>query len=208
LPKCDPDDGTKHKFTVAERNETHARVRRACKALGAAPVICAYMDAIVERESSGNPGARHHRGRDSDGVQENGLGAMGLSKRWHRDKWPGKDEDPYFCSPEVSATVAHAIFWRAMIRYQADTVADIQSIYGGHWKCHRDPMTGERAGCFASRDYGPDSPLCRRMERRGYSCYTPIKIEDLGRKIPLRDRRKFALGLMDTWAQGLPTPQN
>jgi hypothetical protein len=199
IPKCSPDDGERHPFTAAQREETRVRVQRTCKALEASPVICAYMDAIVIRESSGNAGVRHHKGTDADGVREDGLGAMGLSKRWHHDKWPGRDEDPMFCAPEVSAVVAHTIFWRAMDRFQADTVPDIQSIYGGHWKCHKDPDTGLRVGCFPSRDYSPQSPMCARMRARGFNCYQPIRTEDLGKRIAFKDRRAFALGLMKSW---------
>jgi hypothetical protein len=185
-PSCDPVDGEKSKITKADRLETRERIQAVCEELGASPIICAYYDLIVVRESSGRAGVRHSLGTRGQG--ENGLGALGLSLVWHKDKWPGKDEDPMFCSPEASAVVAHAIFWRAMKRYHAESIGDIQSIFGGFFTCTGE---GSDRACFPSREYEDGSHLCNNMERRGFSCHTTISREDLGREIAFGQRRDF-----------------
>ncbi len=176
-------------ITKAERKETRARVQAVCQEVGASPIICAYMDAIVVRESSGRAGVRHTKG-----TRENGLGAMGLSLHWHKDKWWGKDEDPYFCSPEVSATVALAVFHRAF-RYHAKNVKDVQMIYGGHFRCAGE---GETRHCWIVYPPRFTSDICARMRKRKnangkpYRCNQRITKKDLGRKISLGERRAFA----------------
>jgi hypothetical protein len=191
---CDPETGEHRPLTHAIREETRARVRAVCSHLKASPAVCAYMDAIVVRESSGNPGVRHTKGEG-----ENGLGAMGLSLKHHADKWPGRDEDPMFCLPEVSALVAHSIFWRAVDRYHAESIPEIQSIYGGFWECVGE---GAEHRCFASREYGPRSMMCKRMRARGFACHSFIGPEDLGKKIPFKDRRALALRLHENFQPG------
>lgn len=177
------------KITVAQRQETRDRVQAVCKAVEASPITCAYMDAIVVRESSGRPGVRHTKGNG-----ENGLGAMGLSLRWHKDKWWGKDENPYFCSPEVSAVVALAIFHRAF-RYRARNILDIQMIYGGHFRCEED---GKERYCQITYPSRYVSDICARMRKRknaggrSYRCRQNVQKKDLGRVISLGERRAFA----------------
>ena len=176
-------------ITPEARADTRRRVQNVCKAVGASRIICAYMDAIVVRESSGRSGVRHTKGKN-----ENGLGAMGLSLRWQKDKWPGDDEDPMFCSPEVSAVVALAVFHRAFKKYKAHDLIDVQGIYGGHWECWYQHFPNEKPKrlCRARRNYRHVGGLCKRMKARGFSCKKPITRRDLGKFISKRERREFA----------------
>lgn len=184
-PVCDPRGGPKHEWTKAQRMETRRRVRNVAKLLGVAPHVRAYLDLIVVRESSGSPSVRHSRGR-----REDGLGSMGLSLRWHRDKWPARDEDPMFCLPEVSAVVAIAILWRAVKRFNAATVLELQAIYSGSWTCTR--WQGRRK-CWAEPTARTIRLTCPGMAHRGFSCGDAVSPDDLGRYVPLRERRAFAL---------------
>ena len=186
---CDPVDGAQHLWTPEAREETRRRVQRACKAAGASPLVCAYADAVVVRESDGRPSIRHTLGEG-----ENGLGPMGLSLRWHADKWPGEDEDPMFCTPEASFVVAHAIMWRALTRYQATTILDVQAVYAGRWRC---VDTAEGRSCFADPTRQTEKAICKRMQLRGFSCHQRVTRKDLGRKIPLAKRREFVEQLLE-----------
>ena len=170
------------------RQETRLRVRRACRAAGASPIICAFADAVVVRESGGRAGVRHTLGHN-----EHGLGAMGLSLRWHRDKWPGLDDDPQLCKPEVSFAVAHAIMWRAVRRYEAQSVLDLQAVYAGDWFCQRDAHGRRR--CRPDPSGRTAASICARMRHRGFSCRQKITPRDLGRRVKAADRRAWALGL-------------
>lgn len=187
IGQCDSADGSDRvQWTADDREEVRRRVRRACRSLGASPKLCAYYDAVVVRESSGMASVRHTLGKD-----ENGLGPMGLSLKWHADKWPGRDEDPAFCTPEVSLAVAHAIVWRAVERYHAESLLDVQAIYGGRWSCNTTD-TGERV-CFADPGQTTVDSVCSRMRARGFSCYSLLTRADLGARIPRRERRAWAL---------------
>lgn len=179
--QCDA-PGERSSYTVAEALETKARVQAVCKAVGAKPIVCAYLDSVVARESSGNKRRRHVIGKG-----ENGLGPMGLSLRWQRDKWPGKDEDPMFCVPEVSAVVTLAIMRRAFVRYHAESIVDVQAIFGGRWRCGGEPRR-----CWADVTPRTVSAICGRLKARGHSCWAPVSLADLGRPIPYRERRAFA----------------
>lgn len=174
------------KVTAAERQETRQRVQAVCHEVGAKPIVCDYMDAIVVRESSGRAGVRHTKGKN-----ENGLGPMGLSLRWHADKWPGTDEDPMFCQPEVSALVALSIFHRAF-RYRAQNILDVQMIYGGHKGHH-----GEGRNKIYWITYPPklERDICARMKRRGRYCRSHVSKRDLGRVVKLGERRALAAKL-------------
>lgn len=185
---CDPVEGPRPKWSKEARMETRKRVRRACKATKASPALCAFADAVVVRESSGRAGVRH-----TLGAGENGLGAMGLNIASHRDKWPGQDEDPMFCVPEVSFAVVHAILWRAVTRYHASDWVDVQAIYSGRWQCNEGEDGVRR--CFADSDERTARLICSRMAGRGHDCYEPILPKHLGRKIPFGQRREWALSL-------------
>ena len=194
MGECDPPgEPRQHWWPKSLRQETHARVQRACRDMGGSPIICAYMDLIVERESHGRAGVRHHRGKN-----ENGLGPMGLSKHWQAGRWPGKDEEPMFCQPEASAIVAQALFYRAFDHYSARTVAELQSIYAGKWFCYRE---NGRRRCEASQRYYSRGHLCSQMKARGFSCKTKLTRSDLGRRFKRADRRTF---VEEQIAKGVP----
>jgi hypothetical protein len=128
---CDPDDG-QASWTRAEKQRTRDRIARACALAGGSPNYCEFWQAAITRESWGGvASAVHTRGTDVDGEQEYGLGALGLSRKWHRDKWPGDDELPAFCTPEAAFLVGHAIAMRAIVHYHAETLVEIQAVYGG-----------------------------------------------------------------------------
>ena len=184
IGQCDPVAGPRGRWTAEQRREVRRRVRRACReGLRASPIVCAYYDAVVVRESSGNPGARHTLGKG-----ENGLGAMGLSLRWHADKWPGRDEDPAWCTPEASLVVAHAVVWRAFTRYHARTMLDVQAVYAGRWTCHGE---GRARECWPEPTPRTGRAICGRLQARGFSCDAPITRKDLGRRIPYGKRRAW-----------------
>lgn len=193
IGQCDPRSGARFVWTKEARAETRARVRHACQAAEASPLVCAFADAVVIRESSARAGVRHSKGR-----KEDGLGAMGLSLRWHRDKWPGKDEDPMFCRPEVSFAVAHAIMWAAVTRYHAANILEIQAVYSGKWDCWKDPKG--RRQCRAAPTHRTVRSICSRMEMRGFSCYTPLTSKDLGHRIRRQDRRDWAEEVMSSFS--------
>lgn len=186
------------KVSATERRETRVRVRAACEAFyvgtdvsrEAIDLICESMDAIVVRESSGRAGVRHTGGKD-----ENGLGAMGLSIDWQSGKWPGKDEDPYFCSPEVSVIVAMAIFHRAF-RYGVYDMRGVQAIYGGHFECRGE---GRNRSCWALYHKDLTNDFCARLKKRGQRCTKQLTEKDLGRKVKFGERRAFADKLRRLW---------
>jgi hypothetical protein len=207
---CDS-PGERTTWANSDKARTRARVRAACEALGASPIVCAYDDAVVWRESFGGAASvRHTRGKDADGTPEHGLGPMGLSLRWHAGKWAGNDEDPAFCSPEVSVAVAHEIYWRAVTAYGADSIADIQAIYAGHFVCEtvdhfgwlgRVPFVGpviERWLPKPVRDCRPDptaegeQDICDRMAARDFNCHAVVTAEDLGRRLEPAEMRSWA----------------
>lgn len=193
---CDSVEGNKlpGSRTKEAKRDTRRRVQRACRAMGMSNSICVMMDVIVCRESScGVTSVRHTRGTRGKG--ENGLGAMGLSLRWQSDKWPGRDEDPMFCVPEVSAVVTSAIFWRALKAYDAKDFRDLQAIFAGRF------FKDEFGKYFAKRSYRGDRDICNRLASRGINCKTKINRAKLGRFIPKDARRQFVERLR---AKGTP----
>lgn len=219
IGQCDPRDGEPYAWSLAMRRDVRARAQQACVSLGAAPIICLYVDEIIVRESSGRASIRHSRGNGEDG-----LGPMGLSLRWHADKWEGDDEDPKFCQPEVSVLVALEIMRRAIDRYNAVDIVGIQAVFGGHWRCERrdeyvrieagawasvavatsrgrlfatplDLAVGLAVGRSGSRECFPEPKsldICDRLRRRGYSCWEQIGVDSLGPRVRLGDRRRKA----------------
>lgn len=194
IGQCSPVDGPRVKWTAKDKQEVRRRVRDACRrVLRASPLLCAYYDAVVVRESfGGNAGVRHTLGKG-----ENGLGPMGLSLDWHKDKWPGTDEDPAFCTPEVSLITAHAVVWRAFDRYNARDLVDVQAIYSGRWSAGTD-ADGEKI-YYAEPSARTYKIICGRMEKRGFSCTQKMTKKDLGKKVRYRDRR----GWVETVLAGL-----
>lgn len=185
--------GDKREPWTAERKAmTRERVAAATRDLGVSAEIAAYHQLIVWRESfGGEASVRHSLGEDVLG-QEDGLGAYGLSLRWHRDKWPGDDEDPAFCTPEVSTSVVHEIIWRAVTRYGARNLVEIQAVYAGAVRC-RD------GACRFTISPARRRGLCARATRRGLSCWAPITTRDLGRRLGDEERRSWALGMARRW---------
>lgn len=205
IGQCDPVGASRDErlpWTKEMREEVRQRVKWACRhELKASPIVCAYYDAVVVRESSGRASIRHTLGKG-----ENGLGAMGLSLRWHHDKWPGKDEDPAWCTPEASLITAHAIVWRAFDRYHAENALDIQAVYGqGGGDCFMqyNPKTRkEKRVCYASPTNRTVKSICSRMKARGFSCYQRITKKDLGLKVPRSKRRAWVEQVLEN----LPAP--
>ncbi len=204
---CDPVDGPRRKWTAQERQETRARVVAACEALGAAPIVCAYADLVVVRESSGRASIRHTKGQD-----EHGVGPMGLGIRPHQDKWPG-DPDPDWCTPEASLVVAHEESWRAADHWGARSIPGIHAIYGAGvggcsalrpmWWRHV-PGLAQLLRFVPRRSCRPGLPrhrprLCSRLRARGHSCAATIGPEDLGRRLPLEERRAWAMAQARRW---------
>mgnify|MGYP007022321895 CR=1 FL=1 len=223
-PYCDPSGVKARRYSKAETMETRERVQAVCKHVGASKPVCAYLDAVVVRESSGRAGVRHTKGTPEKGITENGLGPMGLSLHWHRDKWPGKDEDPMFCHPEVSALVALDIVHRAYGKWGARNLTEVQAIYGGSWGCFR-PEANTRASApidagvrviagmlgfvippiesldlRGEKECGPvitarTRNVCRRLDRYDVSCWRELSKEDIGTLPPMDERRDLAARL-------------
>lgn len=186
IGECAPVGSSRIKMSPENKAEVRRRVHDACEnILKASPTVCAFYDALVRRESyGGNSSVRHTKG-----VNENGAGPMGLSLIWHKDKWPGKDEDPAFCTPEASLIVAHAIVWRAFTRYHARNMVDAQAIYSGRWYCARYGATSRK--CYADPSSRTRRLICGRMRDSGFSCNTKVTRADLGVKVHLNDRRAW-----------------
>jgi hypothetical protein len=185
IGQCDPEGRPREVIWHREtRKEVRKRVKDACEHAKAAPIVCAFADAVVMRESAGRAGVRHTLGH-----REVGLGAMGLSTRWQASRWPG-DADPDFCVPEVSFAVAHAIMWSAWRKYRARNILELQSVFGsggGHCvdgKCRPD-VQGRHV-----------KSICGRMKRRGFDCTTKLHAKDLGEWIPKAERQSWVAELV------------
>lgn len=189
---CDPVDGPPIRWSAEQRDEVRDRVGAACKALGAAPPVCAWLRVAGARESSWSPSVRHVRGRN-----EHGLGALGLSLRWHRRKWPGGGE-PAFCSPEAATIVALDIVRRAQVTWGARDLRDVQAVYAGRFRC---VIEQGRPECFIVRDPAKDRDVCERLEQHGVDCRAPLPKRAAGRHVPVHKRPEVAEGLARRWAE-------
>lgn len=192
---CDPDDGGRS-WTRAQKQRTRDRVAKACEYVGGSPLYCEFWQAAITRESWGGvASAVHTRGTDVDGDTEDGLGPLGISRKWHASKWPGDDELPALCTPEVSFLIGHAIALRAVEAYGASTLVEIQAVYGGGVGVVRCRATGLPSwlrwfgfGWLVERTAGSEceirptgrhvAAVCDRM--RWEDCTRPITREDLG----------------------------
>ena len=184
--------GYRTPWTPEAKAQTRARVQAVTSELGVSRAVAAYHQAILWRESfGGEASVRHTLGEDVRG-QEDGLGPYGLSLRWHRDKWPGENEDPAFCSPEVSAVVAHEIMWRAVTRHGASTLLEVQAVYAG---------AVTRRGGVSVFTLSPRARqgIRARMRKQGFSADAPITERDLGRRLGELERREFAVELAGRW---------
>jgi len=141
------------------RTDARARVKRTCRGMGASSEACRVLDAMVIRESSGDPCAVHRLGPG-----EYGLGVLGLSCRWHAAKWDGDCEA--FRIPEVSAVVAIRIYRRAVQRHGAKDWREVNSVFA----------TGKIQDRAAH-----DNGFCHRLKRRGIDCSQPLP--KLGKKL-------------------------
>lgn len=171
--------------TKAERDEHRRRVRATCEALGATDEACRVVDAITIRESSGDACAVHVLGPN-----EYGLGAHGLSWRWHQRKWyssPGGDPD-VFRLPEVSTIVTIRLLRQAARRRDVRDWSDVGEVFAG--RVHPDARERSRKArfCHRLRDAGVD---CRKSPRGKLG-------KELGTK-PTKGQEMFVLGLLQGW---------
>jgi hypothetical protein len=189
---CDPVDGPPIRWSAEQRDEARDRVRVACRAMRASAATCAWLDAVGDRESAWRPSVRHVLGE-----RENGLGVFGLSKRWHRDKWPG-DPEPAFCSPEASVIVALAVVRRAQLLWDARNLIEVNAVFGGRFRCLTE---GDQRECFIIRDRARDRDICARLELRGVDCRAPLPKRAGGRSVPVQERPAAAAELAAGWTE-------
>jgi len=190
---CDPVDGPPLRWSEEQRAEVRDRVGAACKGMHAPAMTCAFVKAVGARESSWSPSVRHVLGEN-----ESGLGVLGLSTRWHRDKWPGRGEDPAFCSPEASVIVALDIVRRAQLTWGARDLRDVQAVYAGRFRCM---VELGRSECFIVRDPQKDRDICTRLEAHGVDCRAPLPKRAAGRQVPVRERPEVATELAARWTE-------
>lgn len=206
MGKCDPIGGPRLAWTKADKAETRARVRAVCRDRGASAEVCNYLSVVVCRESfCGQASIRHTRGAGQQGLGENGLGPMGLGVRTMRHLWPGDDEDPMFCRPEVSALVALELIRRAVKPakphmgggWGATNLIGVQAIYAGHFGSWVD----DRGVRYKAPGRTLDPGLCERLSKtrlpsgKSASCWSPLAPGDVGRRVPSSRRRAMALDL-------------
>lgn len=199
--QCDPMEGEGLTWTQESQDEARARLAAACTShlVNASPVVCAWVDVSFDRESGyagGGPGVWHKRGSG-----DVGLGPLALSLKWNRHRWPGEDEHPAFCQPEVSVIVALSIAHTAWHKYGARTPIELQSIFGGHWKCVH--VEGKR-GKVCRPTKTKNSHLCRGLKRRGFDCEERLNESDLGRHVPVGERRELARQLQQSFDENNP----
>ena len=113
--------------------------------------------------------------------------------------------------------MAHELIARAVTRWGASNLVEVQAVYGGHAQCYTPPdpfgwvelwISVEAARWLRRVDWIKPAPerwctldlgqertekLCARMRRRNVSCWAPITEEDLGRVLPATERREWAL---------------
>lgn len=194
-PVCDSVDGSTlvaEARTPEARAATRAEARRTCEALGVAADLCDALDAVIVRESDGVASVRH-----TQGPREVGLGPAGLSLRWHAAKW-GDDADPWFCSPHVSALVVLEIWRRAIVRYHATDLVELQAVFAGRWHVDADGRA------WALHDRRRDTDWCHRLADYGVDCRRKVGRRDLGRaaKITTAKQRREAAEEMETDGEG------
>lgn len=174
--QCDPDGGPRFQWTREQRREVRDRVHDACRAQGAALIVCAWLDVSGLRESSWSPSVRHRRGE-----REDGIGVLGLDKHAQRRRWP-EDPEPAWCQPEASVVVALSIARSAIRKWGARDVSDIQAVFA--FRTFRD----EDGQLHVRKDYRANERLCKGMMARGFSCRRPVTLKDLGPRTPVEDR--------------------
>lgn len=187
---CDPVDGPRIEWTDEQRAEVRSRVRAVTRWAKSARMVSDYLDAVGMRESSWSPSVRHTLGKN-----ENGIGPLGLSQRWHGGKWPD-DPEPAFCSPEASALVALDIVRRAQERWGARNLIEVNAVFAGRFKCVEEEGRKE---CFIVRNLAKDRDICMRLEKRGVDCRAELPKNAAGRRVPVRDRPAVAADLELRW---------
>lgn len=192
IGQCDPVDAPAVVWTDGQRQETRRRAQRACERLGASYEACVFADVVGKRESDFRPGVRHTRGR-----RENGIGAHGINKRWHYDKWPD-DLEPAMCTPEASLIVVLDIVDRAQQRWGAKNLREVQSVYAGRTRSY--VQDGKRIRTIV-RDLKKDRGICDRLARRGVDCEAPLPPRAAGRRIPVQQRPAVAEQMVQDWHQ-------
>lgn len=185
---CDDRGDDRTPWTDEAKRQTQLRVDVALRELGVSPIMRAFHRLVICRESfCGESSVRHVLGEDVLG-REDGLGAYGLSLRWHGNKWDGEDLEPALCTPEVSTVIAHEIVWRAVTRYGARNLVEVQAVYAGAVTCEAGDCRFHLAA-LKRREF------CRRLSAYGHDCAHPITTADLGRRLAKDERREWALAL-------------
>lgn len=213
-PVCDP-EATGRSWTPAQKAETRARVRRACKAVGGSDLYCDFWRAALMRESWGGvASAVCTHGRDADGDAEYGLGPLCLSVKWAGDKLPGASPDPAFCLPEAAFAVGHAIAIRAVDVYGADDAVELQAVFGGGTGAYgcEDTIPAwwssvpglawvrerfNRHTCRTAPKLRHVHSVCKRMA----GCREKLSRADLGRALAPAERWPWAQRMADSWSE-------
>ena len=192
---CNARDEPRVPWTRDAKRRTQTRVERVLGALRVAPIIRAFHRVVICREAfCGEASVRHTLGGDVRG-REDGLGAYGLSLRWHKNKWPGEDLEPALCTIEVSTVIAHELMWRAVTRYGARNLAEVQAVYAGAVSC----VEGD---CRFELSLSKRRGFCERLSSHGYDCAAPITEQDLGRRLGPDERQEWALAQARAWVAG------
>lgn len=161
IGKCDPKDGPKLEWSKADRQEAREEVLEYLKRKGATPVFLAYVDAVGERETNWTPSRWH-----DDGT---GLGMHGLNVSYYGSMVSN------LCDPRQSADVVQHIARRAIVAYGAESAWDIQAVFAGRHEC----VTGKGA-CTGGMQDRTTNATCVYMAARGFDCFAPISVADLG----------------------------
>lgn len=162
IGQCDPVDGPKLKWTKAQRQEAREMALDHLKAKGARPVFLAFVDAATIRESSGAASRRH------DG--NTGLGLHGLNERYHG---AGRN----LCDPRESADGVRDLIARCITRHKVSNVWEAQACFAGRFECIADAP----GDCTPAMQDRTTNAICGRMAARGFNCFAPISLGDLGR---------------------------
>lgn len=168
--------------TKQERKVTRQRVADACRRMGATVEACTVLDAMVVRESDGDPCAVHVLGPG-----EYGLGPLGLSVGLHLSKW-GEADRKVLHVPEVSAVVTVRLFRRAVRRYGAKSWLDINAVFAGRFN-----EIGQK-----TKPLGDDWVFCKRLARWDIDCMADPRGK-LGKKLgtmPEPEQQRFVARLI------------
>ncbi len=175
-----------YRSSAETRKATRERMRRTWRAMGADREAVRVLDAIVVRESTGDPCARHLLGKSAG---ENGYGPGGLFWRVHRGKWhrdPATADPRSFFVPEITAVVMLRIFRRAVRRHDAQTWVEIGEVFA------TGKIRDDGSRVVARHNFA------HRLRRRGID--PEAKPGRLGTKLglsPTDDQDEFVRGLLE-----------